>query len=253
MITDNGSEFRSHELVDRLDELASASGGSAPAGRPRTATSNGSSSRSSRSAGDPRSPARSSRSSPPCNATWSTTFATTTTTAPTPAASPKAESPARSSSAARPGARPGSARAPGRARDAVPARDRRLARRRCRRDRRCGARRPPARSPSAGRSGPRSLERCGKPSVSTKPGFTVCTLIPRVRNDADIARENASCACFDAEYGPLGGKATVPATDTTFTTSAAARPRARQERAQAPDRPEVVRPRSRARCAPVRR
>jgi hypothetical protein len=49
--------------------------------------------------------------------------------------------------------------------------------------------------------------------------LTVCTLMPRRRSDADMARENASCACFDAEYGPLGGKATVPATETTLTTS----------------------------------
>ena len=40
---------------------------------------------------------------------------------------------------------------------------------------------------------------CGKPSVSTKPGFTVCTRMPRPRSCAAVARENASCACFDAE------------------------------------------------------
>src|SRR5712691_12301478 len=60
---------------------------------------------------------------------------------------------------------------------------------------------------------------CGKPSVSTKPGFTVCTRTPRGRNCTDVARENASCACFDAEYGPDGGNATAPATETTLTTS----------------------------------
>src|SRR5712691_2597965 len=41
--------------------------------------------------------------------------------------------------------------------------------------------------------------RCGKPSVSTKPGLTVWTRIPRPRNSAVRARENASCACLDAE------------------------------------------------------
>ena len=53
-----------------------------------------------------------------------------------------------------------------------------------------------------------------------------------------IERENASCACFEAEYGPT---ATRPATETTFTTC---EPRAEpgQERPQAPDRAEVVRP-----------
>ena len=38
--------------------------------------------------------------------------------------------------------------------------------------------------------------------------------MPRLRNSAAVARENASCACFDAEYGPAGAKATVPATET---------------------------------------
>src|SRR5207247_9547270 len=62
--------------------------------------------------------------------------------------------------------------------------------------------------------------RCGKPSVSTKPGLTVWTRIPRGRSSAVIALEKASCACFEAEYGPDGGNATVPATETTLTTSA---------------------------------
>ncbi len=48
-----------------------------------------------------------------------------------------------------------------------------------------------------------------------KPGLTVCTTIPRGASSAEIDRENASWACFDAEYGP---PATVPATETTFTT-----------------------------------
>ncbi len=54
-------------------------------------------------------------------------------------------------------------------------------------------------------------------------------------------RENASCACFDAAYGPAGANATVPATETTVTTcEPACRPCL--ERAGAPDRAEVVRP-----------
>src|SRR5665213_1976107 len=63
-------------------------------------------------------------------------------------------------------------------------------------------------------SGPKR-SRCGKPSVSTKPGFTVWTEMPRGASSTAIERENPSCACFDAEYGPT---ATVPATETTFTT-----------------------------------
>jgi transposase InsO family protein len=53
VITDNGSEFRSHELAERLAELGIEQR-RIRAGRPRTATSNGSSSRSWRNAGDPR-------------------------------------------------------------------------------------------------------------------------------------------------------------------------------------------------------
>ena len=39
-------------------------------------------------------------------------------------------------------------------------------------------------------------------------------MIPRGASSTAIERENASCACFDAEYGPT---ATVPATETTLT------------------------------------
>jgi len=42
VITDNGSEFRARELVDTLSSLDVDSGGSAPAGRPRTDTSSAS-------------------------------------------------------------------------------------------------------------------------------------------------------------------------------------------------------------------
>src|SRR6266511_431918 len=68
--------------------------------------------------------------------------------------------------------------------------------------------------------GLRNFVACGKPSVSTKPGLTVWTWIPRARSSAAVERENASCACFAAEYGPAGANATVPATETMFTTSA---------------------------------
>ena len=56
-----------------------------------------------------------------------------------------------------------------------------------------------------------------------------------------VEREKASCACFDAAYAPAGANATVPATETRFTTcasQAARRPGAK--RAKAPDPAEVV-------------
>jgi hypothetical protein len=59
-----------------------------------------------------------------------------------------------------------------------------------------------------------------KPSVSTKPGTSVCTRIPSGRRVAESEREKASCACFAAAYGPAGANAMVPATETTFTTCA---------------------------------
>ena len=45
-------------------------------------------------------------------------------------------------------------------------------------------------------------------------------------------REKASWACFEAEYGPLGGPATTPETETMLTTSdgAAARRPGRKAR-----------------------
>ncbi len=83
---------------------------------------------------------------------------------------------------------------------------------------------------------------CGKPSVSTKPGFTVWTRMPRLRSWAAVARENASWACFDAEYGPEGGNATAPATETMLTTSDGRRRlQPGQERSQTPDAAEIVR------------
>ena len=93
VITDNGSEFRSHELTDRLDELGIE--------QRRI--------RAGRHLERPRRAAplttRGMRRLVPLlvpkltapNATSSTTSATTTTTEPTPADSPKAESPERSS------------------------------------------------------------------------------------------------------------------------------------------------------------
>src|SRR5262249_31214958 len=60
-------------------------------------------------------------------------------------------------------------------------------------------------------SGLRRTARCGNPSVSTNPGFTVWTRMPRGRRSAVADRENASAACFDAEYGPDGANAAGPA------------------------------------------
>ena len=54
---------------------------------------------------------------------------------------------------------------------------------------------------------------------TVKPGLIVCTRMPRRRSWTAVAREKASCACFDAEYGPEGGNATSPATETMLTTS----------------------------------
>jgi hypothetical protein len=41
----------------------------------------------------------------------------------------------------------------------------------------------------------------------------------RGASSAEIERENASCACFDAVYGPDAPTAIVPATDAIVTTS----------------------------------
>ena len=60
----------------------------------------------------------------------------------------------------------------------------------------------------------RAAVRCGKPGVSTSPGLTVCTEIPFRPSSTAIEREKASCACFEAEYGPT---ATSPAIETTLT------------------------------------
>ena len=43
---------------------------------------------------------------------------------------------------------------------------------------------------------------CGNPSVSTGPGFTLSTRIPWGASSAATFRENASCACLAAVYGP---------------------------------------------------
>ena len=76
---------------------------------------------------------------------------------------------------------------------------------------------------AAGRARSAARRAAGSPRSRRSPGLTVCTRMPRGRSCAAVARENASCACFDAEYGPLGGNATVPATETTLTTSDGAR------------------------------
>ena len=88
----------------------------------------------------------------------------------------------------------------------------------------------------------RSFERCGKPSVSTKPGMTVCTWIPLPCSSAAVEREKASWACLEAEYAPAGAKATVPddRDEVDDVRVAGGRAQARLERAQAPDAAEVV-------------
>ena len=67
--------------------------------------------------------------------------------------------------------------------------------------------------------------------------------MPRRASCAAVARENASCACFDAAYGPDGGDGDGARdrddVDDVATARAASRPG--QERAQAPDAAEVVR------------
>ena len=87
--------------------------------------------------------------------------------------------------------------------------------------------RPPSRS---------ELRRCSKPSVSIRPGLTVCTEMPLGASSTASERESASCACFDAEYGP---PATVPATDDDRDQVRAATER-REEREHRPERAEVV-------------
>jgi hypothetical protein len=83
----------------------------------------------------------------------------------------------------------------------------------------------------------RRTVRWGKPSVSTNPGRTVCTLTPRGPSSPVSDRENASWACFEAAYGPAGANATVPATETTLTTCApCCRPRSNARAHQTPPR-----------------
>ena len=69
-------------------------------------------------------------------------------------------------------------------------------------------RRPRRGSRDATASGPRTkrLPRrlsqkrgCGNPSVTTKPGITVCTRTPLGRSAAVSEREKATCACLEAE------------------------------------------------------
>ena len=84
---------------------------------------------------------------------------------------------------------------------------------------------------------------CGKPSVSMKPGLTVCTSTPRGASSSVSAREKASWACFDAEYGPPTEWATVPRHRDDV--DDVRRPRGLergQERARRPDRAQVVDP-----------
>ena len=57
--------------------------------------------------------------------------------------------------------------------------------------------REPSREPAAMAGG-------GSRASRSRPGLTVCTAIPRGASSTASERENASCACFDAEYGPAG-------------------------------------------------
>ena len=94
----------------------------------------------------------------------------------------------------------------------------------------------------------------GSPRSRRSPGSPCGTRIPRVRSAADVARENASCACFDAEYGPAGRERDRPRDrDDVHDVRRARGLEPGQERAQAPDAAEVVRPDDAARCAPGRR
>ena len=58
--------------------------------------------------------------------------------------------------------------------------------------------------------------------MSIKPGITLWTVIPRPASSTPTDRENASCACFEALYGPDSPTEITPATDATLTTSAGA-------------------------------
>ena len=82
---------------------------------------------------------------------------------------------------------------------------------------------------------------CGKPSVSTKPGMTVCTRTPLPLRSAAVERENASCACFAALYGPARRERHGAGDRDDIDDVRVARGlQAGQERAQAPDPAEVV-------------
>ncbi len=62
-------------------------------------------------------------------------------------------------------------------------------------------------------------------------------------SSAASEREKASCACFEAAYGPAGANATVPATETMLTTCEGRPPRdPAGTRAAHQTRAEVVRP-----------
>ncbi len=56
--------------------------------------------------------------------------------------------------------------------------------------------------------------------MRTGPGLTVWTRIPRGASSAATPRENATCACFEAAYGPDEPPTEyTPATEATLTTS----------------------------------
>jgi len=57
----------------------------------------------------------------------------------------------------------------------------------------------------------------GKPSVAMKPGSTRPTCTPFGASSICSASLQPASANFDAEYAPLLGRATRPATEETFT------------------------------------
>ena len=94
------------------------------------------------------------------------------------------------------------------------------------------------------KNGLRSTDFCGNPSVSTKPGSTVCTRTPRSASRPVSERENASCACLEAAYGPGGGEGDG-ARDRDDVDDVRAGLQRRFEGTDHPDAAEIVRPQHR--------
>ena len=91
--------------------------------------------------------------------------------------------------------------------------------------------------------------RRGQPGLGEALGLDIAGLdrvhadAARARSWAAVARENASCACFDAAYGPdCGNGDRARDRDDVDDVGGRSRFEAGQERPQAPDAAEVVRP-----------